>query len=275
MPQCSLAPLPFEIPERACDCHMHIVGPLERYPFQENRSLSPPEALWEDYQQTAATLGLQRCVIVQPSFFGSDNHCTLDSVARAKHGSAVAVVVVDPHVTQHELRELHQRGARAIRAQMLVAGGMSFDALETVADLIAPFGWHLEIYLDTQDLPELAPRLRRLPIQVVFDHMGQWLPGDRDNERGFEILLELLAEGRSWVKLSNPRFAPSTVRAKRLISANPNRVLWGSDWPHVSHPLPHPDDRQLLGSLTDWVPDETTLQLILQRNPQELYFDDV
>jgi predicted TIM-barrel fold metal-dependent hydrolase len=266
---------PFEIPKGACDCHMHIVGPLDRYPFKADRSLSPPEALWESYQQTAGALGIERCVIVQPSFFGSDNACTLDSVARSGAAAAVGVVVLDPSVTSEQIRALHQQGARAVRSQMIVAGGMPFSALEAVAHVIAPFGWHLELYVDSQDLPSLSGLLRKLPVPVVFDHMGQWLPGDRTDEEGFLLMLDMVSSGRAWTKLSNPRFQPSTQRARMLIEANADRVVWGSDWPHVSYHPPLPDDRELLSFLGELTDDEALLQKILVTNPQNLYFSNI
>lgn len=253
---------------------MHVVGPTARYPYRETRNLMPPEATWEDYRHTAATLGLERCVVVQPSFYASDNACTLDAVARSG-GKAVGVVVVDADATHGQLAALHARGARAVRSQMIVAGGLSFDGVERLAERIAPLGWHIELYLDTSDLPELAGRLRRLPVPVVFDHMGQWLPGDRIDEPGFRALLELLESGRAWTKLSNPRFEPSPARARKLIEVNPERVVWGSDWPHVSHAGAPPDDGHLLDQLAGWTADAATVHRILVSNPGQLYFQQL
>jgi predicted TIM-barrel fold metal-dependent hydrolase len=263
----------FDVPAGACDCHMHIVGPFADYPLRETRSLSPREAVWDEYAKVSASLHLRRCVVVQPSFFATDNHCTLDSVARAPKGDAVAVVVVEPSVTRDEIAKLHERGARAVRAQMIVAGGLQFSALEAVADAIAPFGWHLELFLDTSDLPAFSDRLRELPVPIVFDHMGQWLPGDRTDEKGFKILVDMVANGRAWTKLSNPRFAPSEKRARELIAANPDRVVWGTDWPHVSYKSPLPNDNGLLRLLRDWSTDDATFHKILVDNPQALYFN--
>jgi predicted TIM-barrel fold metal-dependent hydrolase len=243
-------------PPGACDSHMHIAGPLSAYPYRETRSLNPPEALWADYKAMSSVLGLERCVIVQPSFYATDNDCTLDSVAHAQ-GDAVAVVVVEPDATNRELLELHKRGARAVRSQMIVAGGMPFDALESIAARIAPLGWHLELYMDTRDLPEMAHRLRSLPVPIVFDH----------------LLLDMLASGRAWVKLANPRSEPSAIRACQLIAANPDQVVWGSDWPHVSWDSAQPpDDGKLLDLLGQWCPDDAARHRILVSNPDRLYF---
>jgi predicted TIM-barrel fold metal-dependent hydrolase len=259
------------LPPRACDSHMHIVGPLARYPFSDVRSLSPPEATLEDYQATAATLGIDRYVIVQPSFFGTDNACTLDSVVRSQ-GRARAVVVVKDDVTGHELQTMHERGARGIRAQMVVKGGMSLDAIEAASARIAAFGWHLQLYVDARELTDLAKRLRRLPVPIVFDHMALVHADSGTDEPGFATLLDLLAEGRAWVKLSSAFLPPSGDRARRLVEANPERVLWGTDWPHVSHRGAPPDDGALVDALAQWIPDERIRNLVLVDNPDRLYF---
>ena len=259
------------VPAGACDSHMHIVGPLVSYPFSDNRSFTPPEATWEDYRVTAAKLRLERCVIVQPSFYASDNACTLDAVSRSE-GRARAVVVVEEDVTTATLRAMHERGARGVRAQMISKGGLSFDALESVSARIATFGWHLQLYLDSRDLPDLAGRLRRLPVPIVFDHMAQTLMSSGTDEPGFRILLDLLAGGRAWVKLSSAHFPPSSERARLLAQANPERILWGTDWPHVSYGGAVPDDGALLDALANWFPDEQLRTKALVSNPDRLYF---
>lgn len=167
---------------------------------------------------------------------------------------------------------MHQRGARGVRAQMVAKGGLSFDALESVSARIASFGWHLQLYLDARDLPDLVGRLRRLPVPLVFDHMAHVLELSGTDEPGFRILLDLLAEGRAWVKLSNALFPPSRERARLLAQANPERILWGSDWPHVAHSDGVPDDGALLDALADWFPDEQLRRKALVVNPDRLYF---
>ena len=257
-------------PKGACDAHMHIVGPLAKYPFAAVRSLSPPEATWDDYMSLAAKLGIDRCVIVQPSFFGSDNACTLDAVERSG-GRARAVVVIEPDTSQHELAEMHARGARGVRAQMVAKGGLGFDALETVAARIAPLGWHL-LYLDTRHLAELAERLLRLPVPLVFDHMANVDESVSVNDPGFRALVDLVAAGQAWVKLSAAFGPPSAQRARLLAQANPDRVLWGTDWPHVSYRGEAPDDGALLDALADWIPDDESRYKALVTNPDRLYF---
>ena len=261
-----------DVPHGACDSHMHIVGPRDRYPLTAVRSLSPPPASWDEYRETAAKLGLDRCVIVQPSFYGTDNRCTLDAIAQSQ-GRARGVVVVEPGVDRAEIERMHAIGVRGIRVQIISKGGIGFDSIEPIADLIAPFGWHLQLYLDAEDLLPLADRLRRLAVPVVFDHMAHVIPSNGIEGRGFALLLELLAEGRAWVKLSNALFPPSKERARRLAESHPTRVLWGSDWPHVAHSdAGVPDDGALLNELAEWIPDPAGRALALADNPDALYF---
>lgn len=261
------------VPSRACDSHMHIVGPVAQYPFWPVRNISPPEAGWLDYRRTAEKLGLERCVIVQPSFYGTDNACTLDALDQSE-GRARAVVVVDPNVTTADIANMHARGARGVRVQMVSKGGLSFDTIEPLAALIAPFGWHLQLYLDASELPPLIARLRRLPLSIVFDHMAHVIPSSGADDHGFELLLGLLREGHAWVKLSNALFPPSATRAQVLAEASPDRVLWGSDWPHVAHSdAGVPDDGLLVDALAQWIPDAALRAKALVDNPQHLYFD--
>lgn len=258
-------------PAGSCDCHMHIVGPFARYPLRETRTFVPPEATLDDYRATARTVGIDRMVIVQPSFFGTDNACTLDAAA-AMEGRARAVVVVAPDATEDELRSMHGRGARGVRLQGVASGGLSLDSLEQVAARIRPLGWHVQLYLDSRRLPDLAERLRRLPVDVVFDHMAHVERASGVDEAGFRVLLDLLASGRAWVKLSNALFPASAERARRLIAANPERALWGSDWPHVAYGEDPPEDGALLDALADWAGSEATRRRILVDNPSSLYF---
>ena len=267
-----LRPPRVALPQGACDAHMHIVGPQARYPFTASRSISPPEATWSDYRRTAQTLGVSRCVIVQPSFYGTDNRCTLDAVA-ASEGRARAVVVVAPDVASADIARMHAQGARGVRLQLVAKGGVDPAAMESIAALIAPFGWHLQLYLDAEELPALAARLRRLPVPLVFDHMAHVIERNGTDGPGFAVLLELLSEGIAWVKLSNALFAPSAERARLLAQANPDRMLWGTDWPHVAHSdAGVPDDAALVDALADWIADPALRERALVANPDRLYF---
>ncbi|TWG96406.1 putative TIM-barrel fold metal-dependent hydrolase [Mesorhizobium sp. J18] len=261
----------WDVPANACDAHMHIVGPLDRFPYRVERGLKPPEATWDDYARVAAHLGIKRCVVVQPSFYATDNDCTLDAVERAG-GKARAVVVVDGDVTAQRLRDLHGRGARGIRSQTIAPGGLSLDDLKRLAPLMRDLDWHLQLYVDEGDLPRIAPELRSFGVPLVFDHMAQTRLLDRYDCAGFAELLRLLESGDAWVKLSAAHFEPSAARARLLGAANPERIVWGTDWPHVSYAGDPPDDGALLDVVAEWFDDETVRRRLLVDNPDRLYF---
>ncbi|ABE36850.1 2-pyrone-4,6-dicarboxylate hydrolase [Paraburkholderia xenovorans LB400] len=261
----------FALPPGACDAHMHIVGPFERYPLRETRSLRPPESTFDDYVAMKQVTGIERNVIVQPSFFAKDNACTLDSAERMGD-QARAIVVVDSDVSEETLAAMHARGARGVRLQRVVAGGTSVDEIAEIAARIKPFNWHIQLFIDAEDVEALAPRLRQLPVDVVFDHMAHVYRESSTTSAGFHAVLDLIASGKAWAKLSAWRFAADNAHAPALIAANPERILWGSDWPHVSYEEEVPDDGRLLDQLAEWAPDTATLHRILVDNPARLYF---
>lgn len=261
----------FVVPEGACDAHMHIIGPLQQFPLRETRSLSPLESLPQAYRKTQAALGLQRTIVVQPSSYAKDNSCTLAAVEALGPG-ARAVAVVDPSTPDDELASLHRRGVRGVRLQSVVAGGASLDDLEELAARIKPFGWHLQLFLDAETVPQLSQRLRKLPVDVVFDHMAHVDTSVGIDTPGFRAVLDLLETGRVWVKIASAFRAADGRRASALIDANPDRLVWGSDWPHLGYQAEPPDDGQLLNDLAEWCGNAETLKKILVDNPGKLYF---
>ncbi len=259
------------VPPGTCDTHMHIVGPFRNYPLREVSSLQPPESTLQDYLNVMQITGIERCVIVQPSFFAKDNACTLDSV-KALGDKARGIVVIDPDIGDAALQEMHDQGARGIRIQRVVAGGASLTDIEELAARIAPFGWHIQLYIDSQDLVELTPIIKRLPVDVVFDHMAHVGRDSRIDHAGFKSLLDLLETEKAWVKLSNARFSPDPERARLLVAANSERVVWGSDWPHVSYEETVIGEGQLLDMFAEWIPNDKIRHDILVTNPERLYF---
>ena len=260
------------LPSGACDSHIHVIGPFSRYPLQVARTPLPPEAAWDRYQREACAAGLERAVIVQPSFFGTDNRCTLDAVARAP-GAARAVVVVDPGISRQALEALHAQGARGVRFNIF-SGGLGFAELAPVADRIRDLGWHIQIFTDSELLPDLADRLLSLDIDIVFDHMAHTRRMDGVDGKGFRLLLELVQTERFWVKLSNALFPASSERARLLIGDKARHVLWGSDWPHVIYEDEAKGLKALLTDLAGWADDLVKLKTILVDNPDQLYFRD-
>ena len=265
-------------PHGACDSHFHIFGPVARFPFQTERSFTPPEVSIAAYEHVVDTLRLSRCVIVQPSVYGTDNSCT--SAALAALGERCrGVAVVAETVSHAELERLHAEGFRGVRFNLLFKGGLRLDALEGVARKIARVGWHIQLLLDARELPDLATRLRLLPVPIVVDHMGHMPTTAGLGHPGFQALLALLGEGRCWVKVSGAyRISnqPAPYRdvvpfARALIDTAPESLVWGTDWPHPAVDGEMPNDGDLLDLVADWTADATLQRKILVDNPAALY----
>ena len=268
----------FSVPADACDCHAHVIGPPDRYPYVPDRSYTPPTALIEDYRHLHRTLGISRAVIVQPSVHGTDNQVTLEAIS-AYGGPCRGIAVVDETVSDTELTRLHEGGMRGIRLNVLFGGGVGLNALEPLAERIRPMGWHVQLLLDARDLPDLAPRIRRLPVPVVIDHMGHMPVACGAGHPGFRALLDLVADGLAWVKLSGnyrissrpPFFEDVVPIARALIAACPEHMVWGTDWPHPALTGFMPNDGDLLDALAAYAPDETLREAILVHTPARLY----
>ncbi len=277
-PDPSPRPAGFTPPALACDSHAHIIGPVDRYPMVTPRSYTPPPASLASYQAMLHTLGIQRAVIVQPSFYGYDNQCTRDAL-RASHGAFRGVAVVPPDVSSHELDALQADGFRGARVNLLFRGGSSLEGLEALASRLADRGWHLQFLMDISTLPALQARIEGLPCEVVFDHLGHFHPTGPGSAEGFVALERLMDKGRTWVKLSGgyrlssqPTPYPDLrLFAQRLVQRRPDRLVWGSDWPHTAFEGDMPNDGALLDTLAEWVPDVTTRNQILVDNPARLY----
>ncbi|WP_341315239.1 amidohydrolase family protein [Paraburkholderia sp. IMGN_8] len=262
----------------ACDCHIHIAGPFERFPLSEGRAYTPPEAKLRQYEHVQEVLGVQRVVIVQPSFYGTDNRCTLDAVAHFGAQRSRAVVVIDPHIGDAELRQMHEAGVRGVRVNLVTPGGPPVEHLTQLSQKIAPFGWHTQIYANGADLPDLMPILRRLPTDVVIDHMGQIPAAWGTAHPAVAALRALLDGGRAWLKLcgyrcSNDGYPFGDVDALATLFARvaTERCMWGTDWPHPNLEGTMPDEGELLDALTRWAPSMQAQQRILVDNPVTLY----
>jgi 2-pyrone-4,6-dicarboxylate lactonase len=295
MPEIAIPEIPFcaapdpqprrprlSLPANACDTHAHLFGPAARYPYQANRGYTPPDATDEAYFALHRALGVTRGVLTQPSVYGIDNRRMLDAVAR--HPDRLrAVAAVDGAVTDAALAALDAAGVRGIRVNLVDKGGMPFANFADVARMaarIAPLGWHLELLVHAHDYPDFAPTMRALPVDIVVGHLGYMRTSEGIDHPGFLVFLELVAEGRCWVKLTAPYrittrqtvpYDDVAPFARRLIETRPDRMLWGSDWPHVATKLPMPNDGDLLDLLGDWAPDAAVRRQILVDNPARLY----
>ena len=278
------APRPpaLRLPDLACDCHAHILGPSARYAYAPDRIYTPPDCLLSDFRLMLAALGLQRAVLVQPSVYGTDNSVMLQALREA--GAAFrGVAVVNRDIVMAELEAMHALGVRGVRVNLVdVQAGQSrlpLSALKPLAQRIAPLGWHMEFLLHVNDYPQLDQELADFPVDTVFGHLG-YMPVDRGlSDPGFQSLLRLLKADRSWVKLTGPYriaqggwpYAGVAELAQALLQAAPSRVLWGSDWPHVMLKGVMPNDGDLCDLLASWVPDAQQRQQVLVDNPARLY----
>ena len=268
------------IPIGAWDCHAHVFGPANRYPFRPHRRYTPAPAGVEAYAHMLTTLGLSHAVVVQPEIY-LDNQATTDALRHAG-GAWRGIARLYPETDDKELAHLSGLGFRGVRldGRNELAG---LADIETVAARIAPFGWHIQIHLFVRDLPRIADRLARLPVPVVIDHFGRPDTGASPEQDGFRCLLDLLDSGNTWVKLSAAGrstdaplpYAPILPFAHALVDRAPENLLWGSDWPHTSHDGAMPNDGDLLDLLAQWAPDEAARGAILRTNPARLYGFDI
>ncbi|NIW25669.1 MAG: amidohydrolase family protein [Gammaproteobacteria bacterium] len=270
------------VPQFACDAHMHICGPESRFAYSNDRIYTPPDALLPSYLELTDKLGIDRVVYVQPSIYGTDNSAMLDAM-RASPLPCRGVAVVADDVEEPALQALHEAGVRGVRLNLVDTADKSntlpVNQIRALAERVAPLGWHLEMLLHADDHPSLDTALADLPVDLVFGHLGYLRPGAETIDPGFQALLRLLETGRSWVKLTGPyrltreALPYSAVRpfADALVRAAPERLIWGSDWPHVMVKTPMPNDGQLLDLLFEWVGNAEIVQRILVDNPADLY----
>lgn len=270
-------PRRFAVPPGAVDTHAHVIGLPPRWPLVANRSYTPPEASPSAYLAMLDATGMTHGVLVQVSVHGTDNRL-MESVLRAHPDRLRGIGVVGLGRPEAEYRALKAAGVVGLRVNVLFGGGVSLDGLESYGALCREMGWHLQLLLDARQLPELAPRLAKLPVPFVVDHMGH-LPAAGALERpGFRTLVSLVRDG-AWVKLSGayrlsdnaPGYPEVTPMARALLEAAPGRCVWGSDWPHVANWGVMPNVGDLLDLLADWAPEEALRQRVLVENPARLY----
>mgnify|MGYP003627739756 CR=1 FL=1 len=267
-------------PPGACDCHAHIFGPANQYPYCRKRKYTPPDASLAAYCHMLKTLGLSRGVIVQPSVYGFDNRATLDAVKAGK-GNFKGVVVIDPEViSDGELDHMHHIGVRGVRINQAYDEALDMKYLHKVVERIRRLGWHLQLFVNLNRFPDFKRHLIELPVDVVIDHMGFIDVAKGLSNQQFQDLLALLETGKCWVKLSGAYrisvqtkapYSDATPFAKALVKANPDRCVWATDWPHPHLNIPVPNDGDLLDLLSLWVPDEKLRNRILIDNPANLY----
>jgi len=272
-------PPKLKAPANACDCHHHIYG--SQYKVDPRTTLRPGDATVEDYRQFQKRIGTSRDVVVQPSTYGTENAPTLDAVA-AIGPTARAVVVVDTGVSDADLKRMHEQGARVILFNLAQGGVTTPEMIEPLAKRINDLGWHIQVNAGAKTIQEIMPILQNVPTPIVFDHLAHIPQPEGVNHPLFKQVVALIDKGKTWVKLSGayadtkvgpPTYADATAVAQAYAKYAPERVVWGSDWPHPGVPAsePKPDDAVLFDLLLVWAPDEKLRHRILVENPAVLY----
>ena len=267
------------------DCHAHVCGPADQYPYALERIYTPPDATLESYQSLLQMLGIDRAVLVQPSVYGTDNRAMLAALkSNPEQFRGVAVISSDPNqVSDQELVDLHTAGVRGLRCNIVdiadKSAGLPIEQLRNLAKRVQPFGWHLELLMHVNEYPNLAKTFEDFPVDLVFGHFGYSHAKYGVGDKGFQGLLDLMRNERAWVKMTGPYricdgdlpYADMRPLNDAVIKANPNRLIWGSDWPHVMVKKQMPHDADLCDLLGAWVKDIDLRNSILVNNPCILY----
>jgi predicted TIM-barrel fold metal-dependent hydrolase len=272
------APPRLAAPAGACDCHMHIYD-AARFPPLRPAARMQAQASVAEYRLLQRRLGTRRTVVVTPAVYETDNLVTLDAIARL--GEARGVAVVHPTVTDAELKLLADGGICGIRFTQFdpATAVTTLEMIEPLSRRVADLGWHIQIHMRADQIAAAGDLWEQLPSTIVFDHMGRLPQPVGPDHPAFAIIRRLIDKGRTWVKLSGayldtkvgpPTYADATAVARAFAAAAPERMVWGSDWPHPTE-TQKPDDAVLFDLLADWVPDAATRQRVLVTNPQTLY----
>ena len=287
-------PVDFDVPAGACDCHTHIFGDSRRFSFTPSRAYTPETASIEEMRALHRTLHTDRVVIVQPSVYGTDNACTLDAIKQLG-SDARGVAVIDDKIPDAALDKMARGGIRGIRVNLEAAGLTDPAAgrrrLQAAIQRVKSRTWHVQVYTRLSVIKGLEDQVLASPISIVFDHFGGAEASLGVRQPGFDALLNLVRTGHAYVKVSGayrsstqlPDYADVAPLAKALIAANPQQVLWGTDWPHPDSspvtgrkptdvaPLLPIDDGRVFNQLATWAPDATERRMILVDNPARLY----
>jgi 2-pyrone-4,6-dicarboxylate lactonase len=269
----------FLLPSGAWDTHVHIFGPPERYAHVEKPHYTLPDGTLAQYRSLMPRLGVQRFVIVQPSYYGTDNSCLLDTLVEVGD-RARGVVMIEPDMTDAELAGFHRRGVRAVRLDLFKRAHEPRATIKSyitqMAARVGPLGWHLQFYAPGYVVRDLVHFFGTLQIDFVIDHMGYMLEEDGLRSEDFSALLDLLEGGHCYLKLSGA-YRIAKLRgyeyvepvARAIVERAPDKAIWGSDWPHISYS--DRDTGELLSLLERWAPSESARRQILVENPNRLF----
>lgn len=288
----------FAIPAGACDTHTHIFGDPKQFPMWSGRVYTPEAALPDEMRALHKTLHMERVVIVTPSIYGTDNSATLygmEAYGAANGKAARGVAVIDDKTTESDLDAMGRAGVKGIRINLATVNqndaSVGRQRLQAAVDRMKGRGWHIQMYVAAAVIPGIKELIAASPVPVVFDHFGGAETAKGMQQPGWAELLDLVKSGKAWVKISGayrasmngPEYADLVPYAKALIAANPDRLVWGSDWPHPNsnpppgraatelNPVYQIDDGRLLNLLPVWAPDAAVRKKILVDNPAKLY----
>jgi predicted TIM-barrel fold metal-dependent hydrolase len=287
-------PVNFDVPAGACDCHTHIHGDPEKFPFFAGRVYTPEPASPEEMSALHRALHVERVVIVTPSVYGSDNSATLFGM-KARGASARGVAVIDDKTPEADLDAMGQAGFRGIRLNLATGGvndpGVGRPRFQAAVERVKARGWHVQLFTSLAMITAIRDLVASSPVPVVFDHFGGAQAELGTGQPGFSDLLDLVKSGKAYVKISGayrasklaPDYPDAAPLAQALIAANPERIVWGTDWPHPDSsmqpgrkatdlaPLYQIDDGRLFNQLPLWAPDAAIRKTILVDNPARLY----
>jgi predicted TIM-barrel fold metal-dependent hydrolase len=268
-----------KVPPNATDCHYHIYD--SRYPVDPKAVLRPGDATVAEYRLLQMRIGTTRGVIIQPSTYGLDNRLLLEAIGQFGVAAARGVAVVNTGVTDAELKRLHAAGIRGIRFNLVQAGATAPDMVDPLSRRVAALAWHIQVNATADQIAAMKDIWSRVPCPIVFDHLGHLPEPQGIGHPAFGVIRDLLQGGKAWVKLSGlyadtkvgpPTYADSVAVARAYVKAAPERLVWGSDWPHPTEKeSAKPDDAILLDLLAECVPGEAMRNRILVDNAAKLY----
>jgi 2-pyrone-4,6-dicarboxylate lactonase len=266
------------LPEGSCDCHAHVFGPQDTFPYLPNAAYIPPDALPRDYARMLSTIGCRRAVLVQPSNYGTDNRCMVAALTSGVFDFR-GVAVVDEKIGDAEIEALHRAGVRGVRINLASkTPGLPLDRAAGLAMRVKPLGWHLQFFVRISQFPSLEEVIARLPVACVIDHFAHAPATGGVSSPEFKALLRLARLEHVWFKLIGPYRISSqwplypdvAPLARALVAVAPDRCVWGTDWPHPNTAY-MPNEGDLADAFADWLPDAEARHKVLVDNPGRLY----
>ena len=273
----------FMVPPGAVDAHCHVFGPAAYFPFSPKRKYTPCDASKEQLFELRDFLGFERSVIVQATCHGNNNDALEDALLNSNN-RARGIASVGEDIDHATLRRLDQAGVRGVRFNFVkrLVDNTPKDIFKKISKMIAEYGWHIVVYVESQDLEEIVSFLKALPTTVVFDHMARPDVAKGTDSKEFNLLMKLMENEKFWCKTTcperltkiSPEYNYSDVLPfmQKLVTNFPDRVLWGTDWPHPNMKSHMPDDGKLVDIIAMFAPDLTTQKKLLVDNPLRLYW---